>query len=482
MPLKVLEDIIFSFEQTINNAEILVSEIEASNVTKSVALLKEKHGCSASNISTVFNIRLSPLDGLPEITSGSVSCMPEKSKDGSVMDGVKGLFGFGSKKGCEQDPLELDTQAEESLTLTPLPVSDPTSSGSTMSETFSASSSVSSDSSKAKKAPKPTAAVIPLQLKSKSLGLNAPPTSSLPRIRQRLSQFDASDRNTVLRAEALNTLEAYTYKARDYLEDIDFIGYSTDKIRGELEKQLAATSEWLYGDGVDAKLRDFKDKLKSIRAIVDPVLSRKEEGGKREEAIKSFKDSLENMTGMIKMVEGSIERAVTDAAASAGSAAASVAESVTSAVLPSSAVESDDLDDDPYGKTADTVEPAEEPAVKPYEYTQEDLTSITNAYETTRKWLEEKLALQEKLGPYDDPAVLVAELEAKASQMQTAVSDVIMKTIQTQRIPKPKAAKKDKPKAKKSKGKSSSTPSSTTTISSTSTPTTVASASRKDEL
>lgn len=473
VPLKILEDVTFNFEQSVDGVESLISEIEATNLTKSVAVLKEKHGCSASNISTIFNIRLSPLNGLPEITSGSVSCEAESSKDGSVMDGVKGLFGFGSQKGSERDQLELDTEGDDS-TLTPLPVSDPTSSGSTISETSSAASS----KSKSAKAPKPTSIVIPLEIKSKPLGLNTPPASSLPRIRQRLSQFDSSDRNTVLRAEALNTLEAYTYKAREYLEDKVFIGFSTDKVRSELEKQLSATSEWLYGDGVDAKLQDFKDKLKSLKAIVDPVLTRKQEGGKREEAVKSLKESLENMSGMIKMVEGSIEQAAKDAASSASLTAASVIESVTSAVPSSSVADADDLEDDPYSNTASAAESPPEPAIKPYEYTQEDLSSLIKVYDATKKWLEDKLASQDKLGPYDDPAVLVSELEAKASQLQSTVSEVIMKTVQAQRIPKPKATKKDKPKSKKSKSK----PSSTGSVSSTVTSTTVASPSGKDEL
>ena len=477
--LKVLEDVTFTFEQTVNGVEASISEVLATNVTKSVAVLKEKHGCSSSNISTAFNVRLSPMNGLPEIISGSVSCVAETSKDGSVMDGVKGLFRFGSKKETEQGPLDLDDDSE---TLTPLPISDSTSSGSTMSETSSPAPSASLKTKSAKA--KPTTISIPLELKPTPLGLNTPPAASLPRIRQRLGQFDSSDRNTVLRAEALNTLEAYTYKTRDYLEDTDFIRFSTDKVRSELEKQLSATSEWLYGDGVDAKLSEFKDKLKSLKVLVDPVLSRKQEDLKRGETIKALKESLENMTGMIKMMEGSIERAAKDAAASISSVAAAAAESVKSAVVPTStsAEEGDDLEDDPYSSKTSSVagEDADEPAVKPYEYTQEDLTSITNIYDTTKKWLEEKLALQEKLAPYEDPAVLVSDIESKMKQMQSTVSDVIMKSIQPQRIPKPKAGKKDKTKSKKSKTK----PSSTVTISSTvtSTSTSTVNASSKDEL
>lgn len=473
VPLKILEDVTFVFEQTVDGVDKVISEVEAANLTRSVAMLKEKYGCAASNISTLFNVRLSPLNGLPEITSGSVSCLPEISKDGTVIDGVKGLFGFGSRKGSEQDPLDLDVEGIDDPTeSTPLPVSDPTSSATTASETSSAASSASSASSKVKsrKGTRSTTIAIPLELKSKALGLNAPPTSSLPRIRQRLSLFDSSDRNTVLREEALNTLESYTYAARNYLEDTDFIGFSSDTVRGELEKQLSATSEWLYGDGDGAKLQDFKDKLKSLKAIINPVLVRQKEGGKREDAIKSLKESLENMTGMMQMVEGSIEKAAKDAVASASSAAASVVDKVTSAATTSTA-EGDDLEEDPYRTSATAAEATEEPAFKPYEYTPDDLSSLTKTYETTKKWLEEKLALQEKLGPYDDPAVLVSDLQAKARQLQNTVQDLVMKSVKKQQIPKPKAAKKDKPKSKKDKASSTATTMASSTTS-----------SRKDEL
>ncbi len=71
-----------------------------------------------------------------------------------------------------------------------------------------------------------------------------------------MTLFDTSDRNIVLRAEALNSLEAFTYRARDYLEDETFVAASSEQERKELEEQLSHTSEWLYGDGADAKLQD----------------------------------------------------------------------------------------------------------------------------------------------------------------------------------------------------------------------------------
>lgn len=483
--IKTLDDIKLEFSQS-NGVEQLILEVEATNLTKSVAQLKDKYDCAPTNISTVFHIRLDPFDGLPEIISGSVSCQTNGSKGGGVFDNVKGLFGFGSKKGSDQEPLVDDEEStDESTTMTPLPVSDPTSSGSTMSaaspseegQTSSEStSSASATSTKAAKAT-PTTVTIPLALKSNAVGLNVPPTKSLTQIRSRLTEFDSSDRRAVLRSEALNTLEGFTYRARDYLQDPSFIAVSSDKARGELEKKLSAASEWLYGDGVDAKLQDFKDKLKELKGLVDPVLKRKDENNRRDDAVKQLKEGLDSMDGIIQMVEGSIARAAEDAVSSASSVASAAAESLTSSSTSASA--GDELEDDPYSSTSSAGEASptdKETPFKPYEYSEEDRATLVEAYNSAKSWLEEKLALQDKLGPYDDPAVLVSDLEAKAKQLQTTVSDTIMKSIKMQQPPpkkKTKTSKKPKPKSSKSTSTNAST-------SSTESP--VSSKSIKDEL
>ena len=464
VPIKVLKDVKFTFTEA-HERDVAVLGIEATNLTKSVAQLKDKHGCAPVNISTIFNIRLSPINGLPDIVSGSVSCKVEGGKDGGVLDNVKGLFGFGSKKESAQDVLQDDdldfVQAAESAdaaTETPEPISDPTSSQSIVSEASSSGTGTASSgsdksasptlSSKVSKAT-PSTVAIPLAFKTTAVGLNAPPASALPQIRQRMSDFDSSDRRAMLRAEALNTLEGFTYRARDYLEDKFFIEFSNDKTRKELEKKLSAASEWLYSDGVDAKLQDFKDKLKDLKGLVDPVLKRRDESGKREPATKNLQDALENLSGMVKMVEGNIEQAAKDAASSASSAASSVAEAATASSAPAE-VAGDELEDDPYSSGASAPEAsAIEADFKPYQYTDEDLSSLTTAYETAKKWLDEKLALQKKLGPYDDPAILVADLEAKAKQLSDATTETIMKTIKVQKPEKPKSAKKSKSKTKK---------------------------------
>lgn len=471
--IKSTDDLQIQFLQTSslqgNTQNILA--VEAANLTKSANELRNTYGCSTSNITTTFNVRLSPFDGLPEITSGSVSCEAQKLKDGGVMDNVKGLFGFGKKD--EQEPLvasgEIPDEIDETAQ-TPRPVDDPTSSGTVVS-----SATIPSQKAKDTKASSKTKSSvvnIPLSLKNTLEGAGAPPLKALPLIRERLTAFDDSDRNAVLRSEALNVLEAFTYRARDYLDDESFISFSTDKTRKDLKEQLSKTSEWLYGDGSDAKTPDFKDKLKLLKAIVDPVLKRRDEGSKRDKAVEAFQSSLSTASSMVDMIKSSIEKAAQDASASASSLAAEVSDTAASVIAPP-VDGADDLEDEPYTSTIDVGASESGTAIpKPYEYTKDDLASVEKAYESAKAWLDEKLVAQKKLTAYDDPAVLVSELETRGKKMQEVVSDIIMKQIKMQQPPKAKKPKA--PKTSKSKSKKSS---STATDESKST-----SASARDEL
>ena len=443
VPIKLLEDFHLQFTQAVGETDMPITDLHVTNLTASVAQLKDKYDCSPTNISTTFTIRLSPVDGLPEVSAGSVSCDTEGLKEGDFMDNVKGLFGFGSKKPADQEPLNADVgeDLEDATTMTPLPLDDPTSSDSTVSSTSPSSSA--STRSAARAAPsKPTTISIPLAITTTPLGLNVPPTSQLPRIRARLAAFAASDRASALRSEALNTLEGFTYRAREYLSDSSFIAVSSEKVRKQLEQKINAASEWLSGDGVDAKLKDFQDKLKELKAIVDPVLARKDEASKRDEAVRRVQDQLEQMTSVIKMVESSISKAAEEAASAASSGISAGVESASSVVASAAesvtgTTEGDDLDDDPYSTSSTSsskAKPSTSPEAATYAtpaYTTEDLSTLQKSYESVKAWLDEKLALQAKLAAFDEPAVLVKDLELRAKQLQTDVTNVIMKNIRS---------------------------------------------------
>ncbi len=495
VPFKVQEDFSFELSQIVDDKDVPILDVNAINMTISAARLKDQYGCAPANISTKFTMRLSPIDGLPEVVSGSVSCETDATKEGGVMDNVKGLFGFGSKKTDEQEPLKEDQASEE----------DTISSILSTIATTATSSSVSTSTTEKPAKPSSTTITIPLSIVARPLGLNLPlPADQLTRIRARLAKFDSSDQARVRRAEALNTLESFTYRARDYLTNSNFITHSPQQIRDTLEQKLSEASEWLYGDGIDAKLSDFKDRLKELKDLVDPVLKRQEESSKREGAIQTLNEGLEQMQGMMKMVESSVEKAAEDAKQSAEaeverSAAAAASASKAEPSAPQEKMngaetdESDDLDDDPYSSSSTSTAPTPletPPIISPY--TAADLSTLQSSYGSVSKWLEQRLSAQGKLGPYDDPAVLVRELEEKSRELQGVVRDVVVKNIRI-----PGGGKKTKggksagggggKKTKGKRGKASSTSSARMTASgeeaaAKATPTTTSSTSRKDEL
>ncbi|KAL8707070.1 MAG: hypothetical protein Q9225_007840, partial [Loekoesia sp. 1 TL-2023] len=271
--------------------DVSISQIQTKNLTASVKKLEDSFGCMAADISTKFAIRLSPMDGLPEVVRGSVSCEATEKK-GGVVDGMKDLFGFGSKKG-EQKPLTEDGDDIESSSL---------SSTAETTTTWSPKESPSSDpvASNKKEDEKPKEAkkrteTIYIDFTSEPAGLPQLSNETLQRIKERLSAFDASDRSRIKREETLNTLEGFTYKARDLLEDEGFISASTETQRTEIEQKFKDASEWLYGEGADASRETLKARLDELHGLVDPVQKRKDEAVKRPDAIKSLQEALEQV-------------------------------------------------------------------------------------------------------------------------------------------------------------------------------------------
>jgi hypoxia up-regulated 1 len=480
VPLKTLEDVeLVLFQQTPNMASSELSDssilkIKTDNLTASVAQLKDKYGCAPANISTKFSVRLNPFNGLPEITRGSVSCEVDgPEKKGGVVDDVKGFFGFGSKKSSqEQDVLKDD---EESTTSTH---SDSTITSSVSSTTSSASSSSKpgkeKDSKSKEKDAGPRTITIPISITSTLQGTPPPSASELKRIRDRLSAFDASDKSRKLHEEALNTLEAFTYRARDLLADDSFIGASTSKARASLEEKLHAASDWIYSDGVDATYPIVTERLQELKDLVDPVLKRKDEALKRPDQIKALRDALGQTKSLIDAVKSQMEKAEEESSSSSAAAATSSSSQASSSspeAAPSSASEDpdtdpfDSLDSDPYSTTSSSSTPntpTHTPAPYVSPYTPSDLQALQSAYDAALSWLETKLAEQDKLGPTDDPVVLAKDLEAKAQAQSKVVMDLLMKKVQMPPIPpkgsktgksKPVKSKSAKPKGKKGKGK-----------------------------
>jgi len=441
VPLKVTEDVAFTlFEQTPSHP---VVNIQTKNLTASVEQLVEKFGCAKADISTSFAIRLSPTDGLPEVLRGSVSCETIGQK-GGVVDGMKDFFGFGSKKDG-QEPLkeELDsttpTSNEHSATTSPKE--------STTSEPSNTDTAKAAEKSREAKKRTET---IHIDFSTQAAALPPPNPENLQRIKDRLLAFDSSDRSRMRREEALNTLEAFTYRARDLLDDELFIDASTDKQRAEIEEHFKNASDWLYGDGADASRDALKARLDELRGLVEPVQKRKDEASKRPQQVQSLQEALNQTKAMVSVIKQQIEaQSAADVATSAAAASASEEASSQTTEPPSSTDDFADLDDETATSSTTSTAAAPKPPPPMFSYSEEDLKAVTDAQESVESWLNNKLAEQEKLSATDDPVILSSDMAAKSKELNEMVMNLLTKQMKTP--PKPK-----KPKVKSATVKSKS--------------------------
>ncbi|RAL16705.1 Hsp70 family protein [Aspergillus homomorphus CBS 101889] len=469
--VKNLDDFEFSFYQQVplanNVAETPVLGVKTQNLTASVAKLKEEFGCSAANITTKFSIRLSPVDGLPEVVGGSVSCEVEGAKKGSVVEDVKGFFGLGKKD--EQAPLGEEGEPSESITL------EPEEQASTTSSTDEATSTTTAKEAK-KSSLQPKLETIPVSFTTTALGLPAPSTAELARIQARLAAFDASDRERFLREEALNELESFIYRSRDLVEDEEFVKMLTPEQLATLKEKAAAASDWLYGDGADAKTSEFRERLKSLKEIVNPALKRKKESAERPAKVELFQDVLKNAKTVMDLMEKQIQQdddLYSSSLAASESTASTSTSSTSASETPSEPV---DLDEDPYATTSSTTTSSvptttPKPSGPKYSIFQPyDLTSLSKTYESTNTWFETQLTIQEKLAVTDDPAFTVAELDFRLRELERVMNRIYekmgaaaAKSGKAEQAKKGSSAKKDKSSSAKKEQQQQQQSSTTTT-------------------
>ncbi|MCJ1229071.1 lumenal Hsp70 protein [Toensbergia leucococca] len=447
VPFKASEDFSFVLSQQVSSdSSSSISKpgmkVQTQNLTASVERLIEKVGCTLSDISTVFSIRLSPRDGLPEVIQGSVSCEGTEKK-GSVVKDMKDFFGFGSKKS-DQEPLKEDRDSE------PVPSSSEAepSITSTTEESTSSTSPTKKAEAKTKDVQKKME-TIDLNFSVELIGIHQVDPSEITRMKDRLAAFDASDRSRALREETLNTLEGFTYKARDLLSDDAFIAASTESQRSEIETQFKIASEWLYGDGAEASRDTLKARLKDLRYLVDPIQKRKDETAKRPQEVKMLQDALDQTRTLVSVIKEQTEKASSVAALSSSAEAASSASASDSQTTepPSSSTDDAfaDLDDDPITSSSTTTStPIPTPQFPTY--TPEDLASITSTYDSISTWLSTQTASQNLLGPTDDPILLTSDLAAKAQELQTVISKLLQKKVKTPPM-KPKVSSSAKSKS-----------------------------------
>ncbi|OAX85083.1 hypothetical protein ACJ72_00555 [Emergomyces africanus] len=398
-----LEDFDFSLYQLVTRngrqVEAPLVGIRTMNLTESVAALMNKVGCVPANITTKLSIQLKPLDGIPELVSGVVSCEYMSEEKKGVVEDVKGFFGLGSKKS-DQQPLQ-DDAAKESITVD----SESPASGTTSS---SASESASAGSAAEPKDMKVKTEVIPIAFTTSVLGIPPPSEVELARIKDRLSAFDASDLARLKREEMFNRLEAFIYRTQELVTDDTFLKLIPADAVVKLQENLAEASEWLYGDGTDATTKDIKIKLDGLKKYVDPALKRQKERSLLPSKIETLNQTLQNAKAFVGIVQSQLD------------AEESIRASSTTSVPPSESPSDDfaTLEEDPT--------PSAQPT--PFSrFTAAEVSALSSTYDSISSWFEKQLSLQEKLSESEDPVLTAAAIDAKLQELQRALNKIIQK-------------------------------------------------------
>lgn len=421
------------------SAEKRVLTLTTKNLTVSVAELKGQ-GCTDGDILAKVGVSLNTEDGEVQITKVVLHCeLEEEEKKDSVVDSVKGLFGFGKKEG--QDVLIDDSEQVEATG------SDKPSSNSKTSTTTSAAASASGKEANSKLTKRLIA--IPLDHELTVKGYPQLSSAEIKRMKDRLQAFDDSDRSRRLREEALNQLEGFTYRARDWIEDAAFIAASTVEERTSLDTLAKAAGEWIYGDGASATTAEFKAKLKALKDIVNPVEIRKSESNTRPAQIKALQDALDQTKSFIETVQDQIKVAA-EAALSAASSSGSSSTATADATL--STDDFGDLDDEDTisSKTTTAPKPSYTPPPPPT-YSESDITPVQEMYDTVSSWLAEKITQQDALPANADPVILAKDLATKASELNKAGMDLLMKGMKAPPKSKTSSSKSKTSKSKKAK-------------------------------
>lgn len=428
------EDFNFALYQQVGDVDQAIAQVQTTNLTASVAALKEKFGCEKDDVNTKFSIRLSAVDGIPEVVSGSVSCETDQAAKGSsVGDSVKGWLGFGKK---DQEPLESEDGTE-----TTEQVEASTSSAS--------KSSATASSSAVPEKPKKRIETITVAFTTTPKGLPQSTPEEIKRMRERLTAFDRSDKARYAREEALNVLEAFTYHVRDFLDNSDYSPVSTSGQRSEISKLLDETKEWMEEPKEIAKATEkvFKERLSALKKLVEPIKQRRTESEGRDDKVTALKSSLEQTNKLMDTVREQVKKAEEESS----KIASSVASSTTAST------DTDDLEDDDEATSTSSAKSTPTPSVfSPY--TNEDLTSISKIHSEVSAWLAEKTTAQGKLTAHEDPVLTIKDLEAKAAKLSDAMLELIQKKI---RQPKPSSSSSKKSKSKTSKTKKNKSSTST---------------------
>lgn len=193
--------------------------------------------------------------------------------------------------------------------------------------------------------------------------------------------------------EAKNKYEGYIYFIRNKLiddeEDINKI--SSEEQREALRKSAEEAEDWMFDEGFSADLKTYEAKYEELSAPAEKVFFRAAELSARPKAIKALTSKLDKVGDLMKKWETTMTH-----------------------------------------------------------ITEEERQEVLDKVEEARKWIEEKVAEQEKADQTADPVFTSEEVPGQTKKIESIVGRLMKK-------PKPKPEKKNETDAEKNETASEGT-------------------------
>lgn len=126
--------------------------------------------------------------------------------------------------------------------------------------------------------------------------------SKIAEARGRLKGLAAADELRRKKEAANNELEAFIYSIRGKFVDEEeaLATVSTDEQRTAVVDMANELEEWLYDDGRNAELTDYKAKHAGLKEISGPILDRLEEKDARPKAVEDVRATIVKLEGKIE--------------------------------------------------------------------------------------------------------------------------------------------------------------------------------------
>ncbi|KOS21808.1 Hypoxia up-regulated protein 1 [Escovopsis weberi] len=426
-----LRDFTGTFYQQIGDHRSGVKTFSTKNLTATAAALQEKYP-SCVGVQFKAGVKLRSENGEVEFVSAAVECEAEVPEKETLMDGVKNLFGFGKK---DQQPIKSeDGSATSEPEGSEEAKNDNRSSESANSATTSSAEPEATEEV-AKEVKKKAVVSIPVEISTEKIGYQDLSKAEWTKAKNRLKAFAASDKDRLQREEALNQLEAYTYRVRDQVDSEAVIAKSTDEEREALTLKANEFSDWLYEDSEEATKEDFQAKLKILEDILEPILARIKEAEGRPALISRLNTAIqeaEHLLSAARRQAADYEQQLADFEAQATSP-----EPETPS--PEAAGEFDGLEEEGSQETMKEKKKAAAAAEKKKKagppkpaHSKQDMDDLEALHTSTYEWLAELLAKQDALAETADPVLLTRDLVAKNEALTRANTKFIMKIIEKQ--------------------------------------------------